>query len=136
MRHTKKTIRKTKRKEYAKSSRGNTWMNGQSNEQNAIAFCHNPQHVGYLNANIMKAHKCLEKQCKYLNKYEERPYWIQRSIKQALKKFHKNNDIGYIYINNQIHFTVDYDKLYSICLDELNKNKKAPIIEYRKNMET
>ena len=134
MRHTKKTIRKTKSKEYAKSSRGNTWMNGQSNEKNAIAFCHNPKHVGYLNCSLMKNHRCLEKQCRYLQKYEEKEYWIKKSIKQALKKLRKHDDYGYIYINGEVHFTDNLDKLYRICKDELNKTGKVPIVEYRNKL--
>lgn len=105
-------------------------MAGQPDAQNAIAFCHNPNHVGYLNENLMKKHECLEKQCIYLDKFEEKSYWIKRSIKQALRKLHKNDGMGYIVINERKFLTDSFDKLYKVCQLEKNKTGKVPAIGY------
>ena len=105
-------------------------MAGQPDVQNAIAFCHNPNHVGYLNESLMKKHECLEKQCIYFDKYEEKSYWIKRSIKQALKKLHKNDGMGCIIINDRKLLTDSFDKLYKVCQLEKDKTGKVPFIGY------
>lgn len=47
-------------------------------ESKIIGFCHCRLHKGYLNASILKEHECLRKNCFYLEKYEDRPFWVQR----------------------------------------------------------
>jgi hypothetical protein len=65
------------------------FFRGQPNKENAVGYCHNPNHMGYLSAKIIKRHACLAKQCKYLHKYEDNPYWIERERKRAEKKARK-----------------------------------------------
>jgi len=72
------------------------WLKGQPNRKNSIAFCHNPQHKGHLSKNLIKCHKCLDKQCRYLQIYSEHEYWKSRTRKRNDKKLReliKNNDI-------------------------------------------
>jgi hypothetical protein len=38
---------------------------------NSIGYCHYPKHEGAINKKIAKAHKCIAKKCKYLEKYNE-----------------------------------------------------------------
>lgn len=38
---------------------------------NAIGFCHCSTHIGALNKKLAYEHKCLAKNCKYLEKYDE-----------------------------------------------------------------
>ena len=68
-------------------------MKGQTNEQNAVAYCHNKKHFGYLTPNLIKVHGCLAKQCPLLEKYENNAYWIKRNIKKALAKIHSQQDL-------------------------------------------
>ena len=72
------------------------WLKGQPNRKNSIAFCHNPQHKGHLSKNLIKCHKCLDKQCRYLQIYSEHEYWKSRTRKRNDKKLReliKKNDI-------------------------------------------
>lgn len=41
---------------------------------NAIGFCHYTKHPGALNKAIAYKHKCLAKNCKYLQKYDEQSW--------------------------------------------------------------
>lgn len=54
-----------------------------------IAYCWCDTHKGYLSVKLMKNHECLKKQCAFLEKYEEHPYWIQEKIKKEEKKRRK-----------------------------------------------
>lgn len=66
------------------------WFKGQTTKENAVGYCHNPKHLGYLSLKNLKKHKCLGKQCRYLHKYEDHPYWKERELKKADKKARKN----------------------------------------------
>ena len=63
-----------------------TYLQGQPSREKAIAYCHNPKHLGYLSLRLIKCHKCLDKHCKYLHPYEEKPYWIDRKRRRNDKK--------------------------------------------------
>lgn len=64
-------------------------LRGQPSKDKAVAYCHHPNHVGYLSPAIMKQHDCLNKQCKYLHIYEENPHWVEKARKNREKKFRK-----------------------------------------------
>lgn len=66
-----------------------TFLANQPKAENAVAYCHNPSHVGYLSPAIMKKHECLRKGCKYLHVYEDRAYWERREKKKRAKKFRR-----------------------------------------------
>ena len=62
---------------------------GQPQKENAVGYCHNPEHRGYLSLKNLKKHKCLAKQCRYLHKYEDHKYWAERERIKAEKKARK-----------------------------------------------
>ena len=68
------------------------WFRGQTKKENAVGYCHNPNHMGYLSKKNLKQHKCLGKQCKYLHKYEDNYFWKERERKKTDKKARKNAD--------------------------------------------
>lgn len=68
------------------------FFRGQTLKERAIGYCHNPKHMGYLSLKNMKNHKCLAKQCRYLHKYEDHPYWAEKERKKAEKKARKKGE--------------------------------------------
>lgn len=64
----------------------NGWMKGQPRKQDAIGYCHNKKHKGYLSANMIRRHGCLAKQCDCFEKYADKPFWIEREKKKQNKK--------------------------------------------------
>ena len=56
------------------------------NKKKIIGYCHNIIHPGKMTKEIMEKHDCLGKQCSYLAKYEDAPYWVERKKKQAAKQ--------------------------------------------------
>lgn len=41
-----------------------------------VGFCHNQQHKGFLTVRILNKHDCIEKNCHYLERFEDYPFWI------------------------------------------------------------
>lgn len=74
------------------------FLRGQPGKENRIGYCHNPNHRGYLSVNLLKNHKCLEKQCRYLEVHKDHPYWVSRKRRRNDKKLReyirKNNIEG------------------------------------------
>lgn len=55
--------------------------------QALVGICHNPIHKGYLSVTLLKKHDCINKGCRYLEKFEDYPYWVrQRSIETEKNK--------------------------------------------------
>ena len=50
-----------------------------------VGFCHNLSHPGKLTKGILDEHRCLAKQCPFLERYEDAPFWIQRKAKKLAK---------------------------------------------------
>jgi len=107
-----------------------TWMKGAPKEESRIAFCRYSKHFGNLSENLLKQHKCLEKQCPYLKKYEEKGFWIKRKITNALKKKNKKG-YGFIVINDDRYATDDFETLYRVAVKEVElTGGQPPLIEY------
>lgn len=53
--------------------------------ENVIGCCHNMLHPGKLTRQLLNEHNCLEKQCPYLEKYDDRPFWVAYKKKQLAK---------------------------------------------------
>lgn len=53
------------------------------------AYCWSNVHRGYLNAKLIKKHKCLQKQCECLQKFDNHEYWILRDKTKQLRKERK-----------------------------------------------
>ena len=51
-----------------------------------LGYCHCRLHKGYLDCKLLKKHECLNKQCTFLEKYLEHPYWAQRDFQKQIKK--------------------------------------------------
>lgn len=55
-----------------------------------IGYCHCALHRGALNKKLLDAHDCLGKNCSYLQKYADRPYWTEREERRAAKAASKD----------------------------------------------
>lgn len=65
------------------------YMKGQPCEENCVAYCHYYKHRGGLSKDMMKQHECLKKGCRYLEKYEDHPYWGKKKYINRQKKENK-----------------------------------------------
>ena len=102
----------------------------QPKKEHAIAYCHHNQHAGYLSSNLIDAHRCLDKQCPYLEKYETKEYWLKKRLIKVIQKHRKKNKKGYIIIGDKTYKTDDLNILYSSCCSYIATNNKAPEIQY------
>jgi len=78
-------------------------------ESKIIGYCHCRLHKGYLNSYILKEHECLKKNCFYLEKYEDRPFWTQREKKKEKKQ--KNKEQMKILKNKLLGIDAELEKL-------------------------
>ena len=99
-------------------------------KENAVGYCHCATHVGYLSPSLMKAHHCLEKQCPFLERHENKTFWIKRDVLNVVKKMNKNGRRGSISIAGTEYFTDNVDKLVSACLNYIALNGTKPTIQY------
>lgn len=51
-----------------------------------VGFCYCNAHKGYITKNLLKKHECIEKQCPFLRKFEDYPYWIELQQKKEKKE--------------------------------------------------
>lgn len=59
--------------------------------KNAVAgFCHCHIHKGYLDVGLVKSHNCIEKECRYLQKFDDAPYWKHIENKKKIKQQRKD----------------------------------------------
>ncbi len=58
-------------------------------DKEIVGFCHYYLHKGYLTANMLKNHKCCEKECSLLQKFEEYPYWQRMAEAEKAKARNK-----------------------------------------------
>lgn len=75
----------------------------QPTRENAVAYCHNPKHVGYLSVAIIKERGCTQKNCRYFHKYANNPYWVQKKrVKRKAKFRHWLDNDDYVRISEYI----------------------------------
>ena len=74
------------------SDRPTNYFKEHIRDTKAIAYCHSKSHKGKLTHKMLKQHKCLQKQCPMLEKYEDHDYWKQRAKIKAKKKAKKDAD--------------------------------------------
>ena len=115
---------------YKKNFRTDGWLRKASNKDNAIAFCHYYEHRGYLSESLLKQHCCIAKNCRYLQKYENKPYWIKKKLVNAIKKYKRNNEVGFIAIGDRLFKTTDMNRLLNECINITSKTGNAPDIKY------
>ncbi len=98
----------------------------------AIAYCHNNMHRGYLGPEHISEHGCIAKECKFLERYNEKTYWARREISNVLKKYNKDFGAGYIQIEDKTAKTDNMETLLSIYMSEYSKVGEPPLIKYVK----
>ncbi|MCH5316600.1 MAG: hypothetical protein J1E05_01370 [Eubacterium sp.] len=54
--------------------------------KNIVGFCHCSLHCGYMTANTIDGHACLEKECRYFEKYDSSEYWEKLQNKEKIQK--------------------------------------------------
>ena len=111
------------------------YLINQCKKENAVGYCHNKKHKGYLSEKILRQHKCNTKQCMFLERYETMTYWLRRRIRAALKKYNKNG-FGRILIGDREVIIRDEDRLVQIARQQALDTGKAPQILYVKESET
>lgn len=57
--------------------------------RSVVGYCHCSKHKGYLNITLLKSHDCIKKECVYLEKFEDYPFWIQYMNLQKQKERRK-----------------------------------------------
>lgn len=58
-------------------------------KKQVVGYCHFPEHRGSITKTTLKSHDCLKKECHFLEKYEDNPYWaaIERiKVRKQQKK--------------------------------------------------
>ena len=106
-------------------------MSGAAKGDNVVAYCHFNKHKGTLSAGMIKKHECTKKQCPFLEKYENKPYWIRKQVVNAIKKYKKNDSIGVILVDGHVFFKPNENNLYEFA-KKIGKTGKVPEIVYRK----
>lgn len=66
------------------------FIDGHQEMEKPVGFCHNKIHKGCLSGKQLHKHKCLQKKCSFLQKYEEHPYWVERANIKKKKQQRKN----------------------------------------------
>lgn len=54
-----------------------------------VGICHNPIHKGYLSVTLLNKHDCIDKECRYLERFEDYPYWVRQRNKESEKNRRK-----------------------------------------------
>lgn len=57
--------------------------------KSVIGYCHCSKHKGYLNVSLLKSHDCIKKECVYLEKFEDYPFWVNYMNSQKAKERRK-----------------------------------------------
>ena len=56
---------------------------------NIIGYCHYAAHAGKLTRAILQRHRCIEKNCRFLERYTDVPFWTERERKKNAKTLAK-----------------------------------------------
>lgn len=87
--------------------------------KNLIGFCHYPVHRGGVTKALLKSHKCISKGCKFLQKYEDIPYWEaaeqidaskkkMKTMKKQLKNEAEQRELAWVQTAQGIADDLDY----------------------------
>jgi len=78
--------------EMALDNRPKCFIDGKYRESaTIIGYCHCKTHKGYLTMKLLRQHECLSKQCRFLQRFEEEPFWTQQEKMKAKRKLRKEN---------------------------------------------
>lgn len=66
--------------------------------KNLVGYCHYSKHRGFVDADLLKKHSCLKKQCTFLERFEECPFWVhhknQLMEKQRMAERYQAKRVG------------------------------------------
>ena len=96
------------------------YMKGQARKENAIGYCHNNIHRGYLTKDLIKQHSCIKKKCKYFSKYEDHPYWVEKKrtkLSAKVSKYMAQNNLQYMIIQGHYFKVEDKQKILKLIRD-------------------
>lgn len=98
-------------------------------------FCHSKLHPGYVSDKLIEEHNCIQKNCKYFEKFPDWPYWTNKkkmSNKKKIKKYVKKLEENYLEsLKDLAQETIDTLNLPIIVTSvRENKNKTALNIFY------
>ena len=51
-----------------------------------IGYCWLEKHRGYITKQILEEHRCIEKNCRFFQKYEDAQYWREKEKQRKLRK--------------------------------------------------
>ena len=50
-----------------------------------VGICHNLIHKGYVTVTLLNKHECIEKECPFLERFENYPFWIRYTAREKQK---------------------------------------------------
>lgn len=80
---------------FVKGNRIYKRFDGQAAREKTCGYCHNQRHHGRLSIKLVREHKCIEKQCPFLEKYDH-PIWRKKIVD-------KNNKVNLDDVMEAIH---------------------------------
>lgn len=60
---------------------------------NIVGYCKYHLHKGYVNIELLQKHKCIEKKCCFLDKFDIYPFWVSYNRKEQLKQMKKEENL-------------------------------------------
>lgn len=57
-----------------------------------VGYCHCDRHKGFLTKQLHKSHECAAKQCPFLEKFEDYPYWKNLELEKRKKAYRRNEE--------------------------------------------
>ena len=122
-----------------------TLIDGKTSYKRPIGYCFCDTHRGYISKELLKSHKCLQKQCPFLRKNEEHPYWNDREkrredkkLKKFMSKTYTNEEMALLICSQLFEFKSDVkakDKLIEDIgkkIREISNDGTAGYEEYDK----
>lgn len=84
-----------------------------------IGFCHNPTHPGKLTRKILEQHGCVNKKCRYFEKYADVDYWksIEKS-KQLSEENRRKKNLALARAKEEAQYFDDLKTLFQSYADD------------------
>jgi len=58
-----------------------------------IGYCWCSIHKGYLTVPLLRQHDCLGKQCRFLQRFDDTPFWVERAKMKTKRKEGKEGSL-------------------------------------------
>lgn len=99
-------------------------------ERNRIGYCYCQNHPGFLTKAILKEKRCVENNCRYLQKFEDHGYWVAKAKNKEAKQ--KSKQIKREIKNNEnLILELLRDETYDIddfCILSVEKVDKKYVV--------